>query len=76
MVCPENDFTLPDLVQDGVDSNAPHERFRLRVVVPEIVLDGRDQFLDDAEDATPKVLLRQLAEPAFDQVEPRKRRSA
>ena len=71
VVCPENDFTLLDFVEDGVDSGAPHERLRVRVVVPQVVFDGHDQFLHAAKDAAPKALLRQLAEPALDQVEPR-----
>ena len=71
MVCPENDFTLLDFVEDGVDSGAPHERLRVRVVVPQVVFDGHDQFLHAAKDAATKALLRQLAEPALDQVEPR-----
>ena len=71
VVCPENDFTLLDFVEDRVDSGAPHERLRVRVVVPQVVFDGHDQFLHVAKDAAPKALLRQLAEPALDQVEPR-----
>ena len=71
MVCPKNDFTFPDLFEDALDTGAPYERLGFGVVVLQVVLDGRDQFLDAAEDPAPKALLRQLAEPALDQVEPR-----
>ena len=40
-------------------------------MVGQVVFDGRDQFLDAAEDAAAKALLRQLTEPALDEVEPR-----
>ena len=36
-----------------------------------VVFDGRDQFLHAAKNAAAKALLRQLAEPALDEVEPR-----
>ena len=71
MVCPVNSFTLPELIEDSIDGGVPHERLRIRIVVGQEIVDGRDQFLHAAKDATPKALLRQLAEPAFDQVEPR-----
>ena len=70
-MCPKNNFTLADLFEDGIDGGAPHERLRVCIVVGQVVLDGRYQFLHAAEDAAAKALLRQLAEPALDQVEPR-----
>ena len=54
VVCPETDFTLLDFVEDGVDSGAPHERLRVRVVVPQVVFDGHDQFLHAAKDGSPQ----------------------
>ena len=71
MVCPKNDFTLADLLEDGIDGSAPRERLRVCIVVGQVVLDGRHQFLHAAKDAAAKALLRQLAEPALDEVEPR-----
>ena len=37
----------------------------------QVVVDGCDQFLHTAKDAPAKASLRQLAEPALDEVEPR-----
>ena len=71
VVCLKNSFTLPDLAEDGLDGGAPHEWLRVGVVVGQVVFDGRDQFLHAAKDAAAKALLRQLAEPALDEVEPR-----
>ena len=70
-MCPKNDFTLADFLEDGIDGSAPHERLRFCIVVGQVVLDGRHQFLHAAEDTAAKALLRQLAEPALDEVEPR-----
>ena len=71
VVCPKNDFTFADLIEDGVNGSAPHERLRVCIVMGHVVFDGYHQFLHAAKDAAAKALLRQLAEPALDEVEPR-----
>ena len=48
LVCPKNDFTLADLLEDSIDGGAPHERLRVCIVVGQVVLDGRYQFLHAA----------------------------
>ena len=55
----------------SLDGSTPHERLRVCIVVGQVVLDGRHQFLHAAKDAAAKTLLRQLAEPALHEVEPR-----
>ena len=50
LVCPKNDFTLVDLLKDGIDGSVPRERLRVCIVVSQVVLDGGHQFLDAAED--------------------------
>ena len=71
VVCPKNDFTLPDHVEISIHGGAPHERLWVHVVVGQVVVDGCNQLLHAAKDSTAKALLGQLAEPALDQVEPR-----
>ena len=70
VVCPKNDFTLANLVEDSVDGSVPDEGFRVSIVLVQVVFDGGDEFVDASEDTAAKALLGQHAEPAFDEVEP------
>ena len=70
VVCPKNGFAFLDFVENRVDGGAPDKRPRVRVVMGQVVVDGGHQLLDATKDAAAKTLLRQLAEPALDEVEP------
>ena len=70
VVCPKNDFTLIDLVKNRVDGRAPDKRLRVGIVMGQVIVDGRHQLLHTTENTPPETLLRQLAEPALDEVEP------
>ena len=51
VVCPKNDFTFLDFVENRVDGGAPDKRPRVRVVMGQVVVDGRHQLLDATKDA-------------------------
>ena len=67
----KNGFTLIDFLDDSVDAGSPHEGRRVGVVLDQVVVNGGDQIRHATEDATAEALPRQLAEPAFDEIEPR-----
>ena len=49
VVCPKKDFTFADLIEDGVNGSAPHERLRVCIVMGHVVFDGYHQFLHAAK---------------------------
>ena len=48
----------------------PNERFRMPVVVPDVLLDGGDQFPDTVKNTPSQALLAEIAKQAFHHVEP------
>src|SRR3990172_46532 len=64
---------MADLRQNLLYAGRPDERLGSIVVGFDEFLDGRDQLRNTREAAAANALVGQLAEPAFDQVEPRSR---
>lgn len=60
--------------QDVLSGFCPHKRFRGHIIVAEVCLNRLNELWDAVEDTTANAPLRQVAEPAFDRVEPRTRR--
>ena len=62
-----------DFGEDGFGSGRPDVRLGIGIVGVEVCLDAGDQVGHAGEDAAAKVLVGQIAEPAFDLVEPGRR---
>jgi len=61
--------------QDGLIGFRPDEWFEgIVIMVVEVLLNRLNEFWDIVKGATTNTPLRQVAEPAFDRVEPRTRR--
>ena len=60
--------------QDVLSGLIPDERLRGIIVVVEVLLNRLNELWDATEGPAANVLVRQVAEPAFDRVEPRTRR--
>lgn len=60
--------------QDVLSGFRPAERLGSHIIVAEVLINRLNELSDAAEDSTANASLRQVAEPAFDRVEPRARR--
>lgn len=60
--------------QDVLSGFRPDERFWSNIMVAEVLLNRLNELRNAAEGTTANTPLRQVAEPAFDRVEPRTRR--
>jgi len=69
----EGDSSAGDFGEDLLGGGGPHERLRVVVVDPQVVLDIGDEFVDAVEHAASGGFIGQvpLAKPPFHQVEPR-----
>jgi hypothetical protein len=69
----EDDAATADLGQDRLCGCGPDERRGVAVVGVEVVLDRGDQVGDRVKDAAADGFVGELAEEAFDEVQPRAR---
>ena len=66
----EGDSAALDLGEDGLGGGGPDEGLGVLVVHAQVDLDRGDEVGDARECAAPEVLVGELAEEAFDEVEP------
>src|SRR5665647_981518 len=65
-----NNFTAPDLLEDGLDGGRPDERPGVVVVGLEELPDGGHEVGHAVKDAAAQGLFGELAKPALDEVQP------
>ena len=70
MWCPDDGFTMSDLLQDRIDLFRPDERFGILVVDLDEIFDRGDEFRDTAENPATNAFARDLSEPSLHQVQP------
>src|SRR5215469_8625858 len=63
-----------DLRKNLFNTRRPYEWLGLAVVCFEILVDRLHQFFDAEKAAAPNPLLRELTQPTFDQIQPRRAR--
>jgi len=68
--CFEGDASALDLLDDLVSGGGPDEGLGVVVVDLDELVDGLDEFVDRGEAASPDGFVGDLAEPAFDEVQP------
>ena len=62
---------MSNLGKNRLDRRGPDKRFRVRVRLLEIGVDGGDQIVHAVEHAAPNPLRCEVAKPAFDEIQPR-----
>jgi hypothetical protein len=71
-VCRKFGFTTVDLGQDLVDAGGPDKRFRMSVVLGQVLVDGALQVAHSRKAAAPNPFLTELAKPPVDKIQPRR----
>lgn len=70
MWCLQRFFTFGDFAHDRFNRGAPDEDFGILIVSADILLDRLDEFRNVFERASANAFVGDLAEPAFDHIEP------